>query len=65
MFAKLDRPANAGEVPEEVFAGQKVKFLVKDDGDHYFQVDRGRSRDFGRIVDRVRARLSRGGSSLT
>jgi acetyl-CoA C-acetyltransferase len=65
MFAKLDRPANAGEVPEEVFAGQKVKFLVKDDGDHYFQVDRGRSRDFGRIVDRVRTRLSRGGSSLT
>ena len=65
MFAKLDRPANAGEVPEEVFAGQKVKFLVKDDGDHYFQVDRGRSRDFGRIVDRVRTRLSRGRSSLT
>jgi uncharacterized OB-fold protein len=65
MFAKLDRPADAGEAPEEVLAGQKVKFLVKDDGDHYFQVDRGVSRDFGRLVDRLRTRLSRGGNTLT
>lgn len=65
VFAKLDHPAEAEEVPEQVLAGQKVKFLVKDDGDHYFQVDRGRSRDLGRLVDRLRTRLSRGGSSLT
>jgi len=65
VFAKLDRPADAGEFPEEVLAGQKVKFLVKGDGDHYFQVDRGRSRDLGRLVDRLRTRLSRGGSTLT
>jgi acetyl-CoA C-acetyltransferase len=65
VFAKLDHPADAGEFPEEVLAGQKVKFLVKDDGDHYFQVDRGRSRDLGRLVDRLRSRLSRGGSAPT
>jgi len=65
VFAKLDHPAEAEEVPEQVLAGQKVKFLVKDDGDHYFQVDRGRSRDLGRLVDRLRTRLSRRGSSLT
>ena len=65
VFAKLDHPADAGEFPEEVLAGRKVKLLVKDDGDHYFQVDRGRSRDLGRLVDRLRTRLSRGGSTLT
>jgi uncharacterized OB-fold protein len=65
MFAKLDHPAEAEEVPERVLAGQKVKFLIKDDGDHYFQVDRGRSRDFGRLVDRLRTRLSRGENTLT
>ena len=65
MFAKLDHSPDAAEAPEEVLAGQKVKFLVKDDGDHYFQVDRGRSGDFGRLVDRLRTRLSRGGDSVT
>jgi hypothetical protein len=65
MFAKLDHSADAAEAPEEVLAGQKVKFLVKDDGDHYFQVDRGRSRDLGRLVDRLRTRLSRGGETVT
>ncbi len=65
VFAKLDRPADTGEAPEEVLAGQKVKFLVKDDGDHYFQLERGLSRDFGRFVDRLRNRLSRSENSAT
>ena len=65
MFAKLDHSPDSTEAPEEVLAGQKVKFLVKDDGDHYFQVDRGRSRDLGRLVDRLRTRLSRGGETVT
>ena len=65
VFAKLDRESDADQPVEQVLAGQKVKFLVKDDGDHYFQVDRGRSRDFGRLVDRLRSRLSRGGDTVT
>ena len=43
----------------------EVKFLVKDDGDHYFQLERGLSRDFGRFVDRLRNRLSRSENSAT
>jgi acetyl-CoA C-acetyltransferase len=58
IFAKLDHPAEAGEPPEEVLAGQRVKLLVKDDGDHYFQLDRGRS-GFTRLVERVRERIGR------
>jgi hypothetical protein len=65
MFAKLDHSPDTAEAPEEVLAGQKVKFLVKDDGDHYFQVDRGVSGDFGRLVDRLRTRLSRSGDTVT
>ncbi|MDX1648648.1 MAG: hypothetical protein R3263_02230, partial [Myxococcota bacterium] len=45
-----------GEPTEEILAGQKVKLLVKDDGDHYFQLDRGRS-GLGGLVERVRARI--------
>lgn len=57
VFAKLDHEAHEGDAPEEVLAGQKVKLLVKDDGDHYFQLDRGRSLNLGRLVDRVRGRI--------
>ena len=32
-FAKLDHPPGEGEPDEAVLAGQKVKLLVKDDGD--------------------------------
>jgi len=58
IFARLDHPAEAGEPPEEVLAGQRVRLLVKDDGDHYFQLDRGRS-GFTRLVERVRERIGR------
>jgi len=57
VFAKLDRPALDEEAPEEVLAGEKVKLLVKDDGDQYFQMRRGHSFDFGRIVERIRRRV--------
>jgi acetyl-CoA C-acetyltransferase len=58
MFAKLDHAAGLEEPPEQVLAGQKVKLLLKDDGDHYFQLDRGRF-DLGRLVERARARIGR------
>jgi hypothetical protein len=42
-----------------VLAGSRVKLLVKDDGDHYFQLDRGRRLDLGSLVDRMRDRMGR------
>ncbi len=59
-FAKLDRPPDEGEPPEAVLTGQKVRLLVKDDGDQYFQIERGRSFDVSRLVERVRARVGLG-----
>ncbi|MBW2399764.1 MAG: hypothetical protein JRG80_10870, partial [Deltaproteobacteria bacterium] len=44
-------------VPEQVLAGQKVKLLVKDDGDHYFQISRGLPFDLGRILSSIRGRV--------
>jgi glucose-6-phosphate-specific signal transduction histidine kinase len=40
-----------------VLAGQRVKLLVKDDGDQYFQITRGRGFDFSGLVERVRSRV--------
>jgi len=57
VFAKLDHPPRDEEAPEAVLAGQKVKLLVKDDGDQYFQIPRGRSFDLGRIVQAIRRRV--------
>ncbi len=42
---------------EQVLAGQKVKFLVKDDGDHYFQIPRERGQGLGRVVQAIRRRV--------
>jgi len=61
VFAKLDHALGVGELPEEALAGQKVKLLVKDDGDHYFQIARGSTFDLGRIVKSIRRRV--GGES--
>jgi acetyl-CoA acetyltransferase len=59
VFARLDHPPREGEAPEAVLAGQKVKLLVKDDGDHYFQIQRrGRGLDLGRIVQSIRRRVA-------
>ncbi len=61
VFAKLDHAPLEGEAPEVVLAGQKVKLLVKDDGDQYFQIPRGRSFDVGRLVSAIRRRVGGGG----
>jgi acetyl-CoA acetyltransferase len=61
-FAKLDRAPHDAEAPEEILAGSRVRLLVKDDGDQYFQVQRGRGFDLGGLVDRVRSRVGLGRS---
>jgi acetyl-CoA acetyltransferase len=61
VLAKLDHAPAAGEPLEAVFAGQKVTLLLKDDGDHYIQIPpRGRSFEFGRLVERIRRRVAGG-----
>jgi acetyl-CoA acetyltransferase len=62
-FAKLDHPPGEGERAEAVLAGQRVKLLMKDDGDQYFQIPRGRGFDLARMVGRVRARVGLGGAA--
>jgi hypothetical protein len=59
VFAKMDHAPLEGEEPEAVLAGQKVRLLIKDDGDHYFQIPRGRSFDLGRVVQSIRRRVGR------
>lgn len=56
-FAKLDHPPGEGEPDEAVLTGQKVKLLVKDDGDQYFQITRGRGFDLSGLVERVMSRV--------
>ncbi len=58
LFARLDSAAGEDAELEEALAGQRVRLLVKDDGDSYFQIDRGRDRaGLGGLLDRVRAVL--------
>jgi acetyl-CoA acetyltransferase len=60
VFARMDRRLEEGEGAEQVLAGQQVRLLVKDDGDHYFQIPkpRGPGRvDVGQILDAVRRRV--------
>ncbi len=54
----MDHAPRDEEPPEEVLAGQKVKLLVKDDGDRYFQIPRGRSFDLSRVVQSIRRRVT-------
>ncbi|MCP5055314.1 MAG: hypothetical protein GY937_01160 [bacterium] len=56
VFARLDHLAGE-ELPEGALAGQRVRLLVKDDGDHYFQLDRDRG-GIGQLFTRIRAALS-------
>ncbi len=56
VFAKLDHEPRQGEAPERALAGQKVKLLVKDDGDQYFQIPRGRTFDMGRLARAIQRR---------
>jgi acetyl-CoA acetyltransferase len=57
VFAKLDREPADVEAPEEALAGQRVRLLVKDDGDQYFQLQRSRSFDLSRVVRSIRRRV--------
>lgn len=56
VFARLD-PAGDEELPEGSLAGQRVRLLIKDDGDQYFQLDRDK-RGLGQLLSRVRAVLT-------
>jgi acetyl-CoA acetyltransferase len=56
-FAKLDHAPGEGEPTDAVLAGQRVRLLVKDDGDQYFQIDRGRGFDLSGMVERVMTRV--------
>lgn len=40
VFAKLDAPVEPGSDPTRALTGRRARFLVKDDGDHYFQLVR-------------------------
>ncbi len=59
VFARMDHAPTEGASPEQMLAGQKVKLLVKDDGDHYFQIPRPRSFTISRIVDAIRRRVGK------
>lgn len=59
-FAKLDRLPGEGERHDEVLAGQRVRLLVKDDGDQYFQINRSRGFDLAGLVERVKSRVGWG-----
>jgi acetyl-CoA C-acetyltransferase len=63
VFARLDHPPRDGEPTEEVLAGQKVRLLVKGDGDHYFQINRGRGIDLARMVQSIRRRVGGEGAA--
>jgi hypothetical protein len=56
----MEHPPGEGESLDQALAGQRVKLLVKDDGDQYFEIPRSRGLDLGRVVDSIRRRV--GGS---
>jgi len=58
VFARMEHPPREGESLDQALAGQRVKLLVKDDGDQYFQIQRSRGLDLGRVVDSIRRRVS-------
>lgn len=57
VFAKLDHEPTEGETPEAILHGQRVRLLVKDDGDQYFQIPRGRGLGLAQVMERVRRRV--------
>jgi len=60
LFARLEHPLREGERIEELLSGATVKLLVKDDGDHYFQLQqRGTGFTMARIVSAIRRRVAR------
>jgi acetyl-CoA acetyltransferase len=57
VFAKLDPTPGDVSGADEVIAGQRVNLLVKDGGDQYFQVAKGRTQALGRLVEAIRRRI--------
>ncbi len=57
VFAKLDAAPSDGAAPVEILAGTKVKLLVKDDGDQYFQIRQTQGFDIGGLVQSIRRRV--------
>ena len=56
FFAKLDREVDADVPPEEMLGGRKVRLLVKDDGDQYFQLEPD-GLGIGSLFDRMARRI--------
>jgi acetyl-CoA C-acetyltransferase len=56
VFAKLDAPAEIGLDAAVALARQRARFLVKDDGDHYFQLVQDRW-DVPRLVKTIFDRM--------
>ena len=56
LFAKLDQPAEPGVDLSVALAGRQVRFLVKGDGDHYFQLVRDRW-DVPSLIGAVKERV--------
>ena len=52
VFAKLDAPTEAGSDATTALAGKTARFLVKADGDHYFQLEPDRW-DLSRLWKRL------------
>ena len=57
VFARLEDPPAADQPLEEILAGHRVRLLVKDDGDHYFQLPQS-GLDLGRLTRLLRRRMS-------
>ena len=60
VFPKFEHAPDEGEPLEQLLAGQQVVLLVKDDGDQYFQLDRGKGAerwDLSRVLHAIRRRV--------
>jgi hypothetical protein len=56
VFVRLDAPAGEGDTADEALAGRRVRLLVKEDGDHYVQIEPGGSGLSG-LLEAVRRRV--------
>ncbi|MBW2268039.1 MAG: thiolase family protein [Deltaproteobacteria bacterium] len=54
VFAKLDAAPSDGAAPEEILTGTKVRFLVKDGGDQYFQIPQTQGFDLSSLIQSIR-----------
>lgn len=57
VFARLDDAIDGEARPEEILAGTRVKLLVKDDGDQYFQIPQSQGFDLAGLVQSIRRRV--------